>query len=185
MSVVKSCLPYYETSAHIQWLLYHFSSLAYIKPLLISEQLPNRIIRYLSRLTSIQADNIIPITAQVRTVAFLSTDPDGNTVNVLLDNWDITLRIIKFLMRSNYRHLCKELFWSLGNIIRHNSPEIKSKLATKADDLRSVISFVPVLWVLFSFFVCNVPINYNWFLFIKYLLFFCITEWDNFYFISY
>ncbi|XP_073984220.1 uncharacterized protein [Rhodnius prolixus] len=145
LSVVKSCLPYYETSAHIQWLLYHFSSLAYIKPLLISEQLPNRIIRYLSRLTSIQADNIIPITAQVRTVAFLSTDPDGNTVNVLLDNWDITLRIIKFLMRSNYRHLCKELFWSLGNIIRHNSPEIKSKLATKADDLRSVISFVPVL----------------------------------------
>ncbi|KAK9504206.1 hypothetical protein O3M35_010591 [Rhynocoris fuscipes] len=145
LSIVQNCLPFYESSTNIQWLIYHFSSLNSIKTLLITDRLPQRIITYLSSLESVRPDNLISVTAQIRTLGSLSTDPDGVTVNILLDDWNTTMYIIKFLMRSNYKHLCKELFWSLANIIRSNSPEVKNKLATKADDLHLVINYIPAM----------------------------------------
>lgn len=65
----------------------------------------------------------------------LSADPEGVTACLMLDQWDMTLQIIKFFLASKYRHLCKEVYWSLGNILQHKSPEVQNKLSLRTHDL--------------------------------------------------
>ncbi|XP_014262310.1 uncharacterized protein LOC106674215 [Cimex lectularius] len=136
LAVVNSVHPYFVSSVHVQWLLYHLSSVKYIIPKLLEKEIPGTIIYNLDKLESLCSKNIMSVTAQVRTLGNLSIDANGYTANVILDNWEIMLKTMRIFMNSSYKHLCKELFWVLGTMLRHDSPDVQQKLITRARDLQ-------------------------------------------------
>lgn len=134
-NMVNFILPFFELSDKVQWLIYLLSSQPYVIQVLIQHDIPIRVLKMLSSLRRLRADNIISVTSLVRMLGNLSADPDGITASLMLDKWDMTLVIIKFFLASKYRHLCKEVYWSLGNILQHKNPDVQKKLSLRTHDL--------------------------------------------------
>ncbi|XP_014283201.1 transmembrane and coiled-coil domain-containing protein 6 isoform X2 [Halyomorpha halys] len=104
IKLVHSILPHFE-SVRVQWLVYLLSSLPYVIPILLQEDLPRRILLILDLVSYVSHLNITSVTALVRLLGNMSADQEGITACTMIAKWAITCRIFKFFSTTSYRHL--------------------------------------------------------------------------------
>lgn len=125
LTIVSS---HFEQSDKAQWLVYQLSSFPNVLPTLIKMEFPLRTLSLLSTIGDITEQNIVSATSLVRILGNLNTDPCGVTASTILKRWGETRRIFKFFFNCPYHHLTNEVYWAIGNIIRHVNPNVQNNM---------------------------------------------------------